>query len=272
MKENKSKATSVHDGHRQRFKDKVRKTGLSSLPLHEVLEYLLTYTIPRKDTNALAHELINKFGGFSNVFDAGYDELIKHNGVGKETALFLSTLPTFVELYKSNKAISNDLPLTSPENCVSYFRNHFEIHNEEHLYLLCLNRLNKVIKTVDITGTDDCSIQLRLLNIAKHIVNDNIYSLIICHTHPKGSLEPSEEDIYSTGLVMQACAVLGILFCDHIIFNETEHRSLVGAGDLDDLFKEITLKFPNLPRNLLRLQQKTNYKYTISKKEEPKDE
>ena len=56
-----------HAGHRQRLKDKVRINGLKSLSMHEVLELLLTYTIPQKDTNALAHELIDKYNGFSKL-------------------------------------------------------------------------------------------------------------------------------------------------------------------------------------------------------------
>ena len=93
----------MHGGHRQRLKDKVRQNGLTSLSLHEVLELILTYTIPQKDTNQLAHELIDTYGGFSKVLEADYYDLMKNKGVGEETALFLSMLPRLFDIFKEDK-------------------------------------------------------------------------------------------------------------------------------------------------------------------------
>ena len=53
-----------HDGHRDRMRERIEKSGISSLQNHEILEYLLYAFIPRKNTNDIAHALIDKFGSF----------------------------------------------------------------------------------------------------------------------------------------------------------------------------------------------------------------
>ena len=80
----------LHDGHRARKKEQFRRQGLDGFADHEVLELLLYYAIPRKDTNELAHRLLQKFGSLQNVFSAPLEELAKVDGVGESAALFLT--------------------------------------------------------------------------------------------------------------------------------------------------------------------------------------
>ena len=67
----------LHDGHRARKKEQFRRQGLDGFADHEVLELLLYYAIPRKDTNEIAHRLLQKFGSLQNVFSAPLEELAK---------------------------------------------------------------------------------------------------------------------------------------------------------------------------------------------------
>ena len=50
---------SVHSGHRRRVRERFLNEGLDSFPPHNVLELLLFYGLPQKDTNELAHRLID---------------------------------------------------------------------------------------------------------------------------------------------------------------------------------------------------------------------
>ena len=81
---------SIHDGHRQRLKDRFREEGLDHFQEHEVLELLLFYCIPRKDTNPIAHALIDRFGSLSQVLEAPPEELAKVPGMGESAAVFLN--------------------------------------------------------------------------------------------------------------------------------------------------------------------------------------
>lgn len=250
----------IHKGHRQRLKDKVRKNGLSSLSVHEVLELLLTYTIPQKDTNKLSHNLISEFGGIANVLDAGYLELKKAKGVGDETALFLSFLPSLFEIYKANKSDLPTLPVNTTERCVNYFRNNFEIRSNEYLYIVCLNRLSKVIKTIIIEGVNDNKIKIDIRDLTEKINSVNTYAVIMFHTHPHGECKPSVADLDATQNIMYVCGLLNILFCDHIILNEDKYLSLANAGYLDKMFDNVRIAFPNISHKHIRFQQTPQFK------------
>ena len=61
-------------GHRERLRQKLTEHGLDAFLPHEILELLLTYVIPRKDTKPIAWALLKKFGSLSGVLDARSEE------------------------------------------------------------------------------------------------------------------------------------------------------------------------------------------------------
>lgn len=71
------KSKNPHERHRERIRETFRKTGIENMPEHSVLELLLFYSVPRKDTNELAHRLIDTFGSLSRVLDAPYERLME---------------------------------------------------------------------------------------------------------------------------------------------------------------------------------------------------
>ena len=81
------KKTSLHDGHRDRLREKFIRHGLSSLEPHEVVELMLYAAVPRKDMNPLAHELLEGFGSFPALLDAPIEELMKYKGIGRGSAI-----------------------------------------------------------------------------------------------------------------------------------------------------------------------------------------
>ena len=250
----------IHKGHRQRLKDKVRKAGLSALSQHEVMELLLTYTIPQKDTNELAHKLILSSGGFASVFDSGYTQLKNQKGIGDETALFLSILPKVFELYKQDKNKVNQMVLRSPENCVSYFRKSFEVGKRENLYIVCLNSQNKVDSVIDLQGESDSKINIDSKNLISKLTSKSISAIVMYHTHPKGDPTPSVEDLDTTLSVMYICAMLDIMFYDHIIFTETKHLSLGSENYLDALYEKVYQTWPKFNSKCSQFFKRMNFK------------
>ncbi|MBQ3500307.1 MAG: hypothetical protein IJA70_02625, partial [Oscillospiraceae bacterium] len=93
-----------HDGHRKRLKARFMKTGLDDFEPHNILELLLFYSVPRKDTNPLAHRLVNRFGSLSGVFDAGPEELMKVDGITENTAVLISMIPQLARKYLEDKS------------------------------------------------------------------------------------------------------------------------------------------------------------------------
>ncbi|EKD28899.1 MAG: hypothetical protein ACD_79C00168G0002, partial [uncultured bacterium] len=81
-----------YKGHRKRIKEKYINNGLTGWHEYEILEYALTFAIPRKDTKPLAKTLLNEFKTINGVLDAGPDNLKHIKGISEHTALFLSFL------------------------------------------------------------------------------------------------------------------------------------------------------------------------------------
>ena len=79
-----------HGGHRDRLRERFIRDGLDGFEEHNILEMLLFYPIPQKDTNELAHALLDRFGSLESVFNATPEELMQIDGVGEHTARFLS--------------------------------------------------------------------------------------------------------------------------------------------------------------------------------------
>ena len=73
----------LHEGHRKRLRERAMKGIEENFQEHEILELLLSFVIARKDTNDLAHQLINTFGSLNNVLEAPYSSLISFDGLGR---------------------------------------------------------------------------------------------------------------------------------------------------------------------------------------------
>ena len=89
MAQNTTKENS-HSGHRVRLKQRFLSEGLDAFNEHQILELLLFYTIPLKDTNEIAHDLIKTFGSLSRVFDAHPKELQKVHGISEHSSTLIS--------------------------------------------------------------------------------------------------------------------------------------------------------------------------------------
>jgi len=79
----------IHDGHREKMRQRFLQGGLEHFADHEALELLLYYAIPRKDTNPIAHELMNRYGSLSAVLAAPVEDLQKTPGIGESAAVLL---------------------------------------------------------------------------------------------------------------------------------------------------------------------------------------
>lgn len=115
-----------HQGHRQRMRERVQNYGLDSLAEHEALEYVLYLTNAQKDTNGIAHDLIDRFGDFAAVLEASEEELCTVEGVGPATARMLHLLPEIQPLlwpqpyqhYPLHQNYGADGQLSDGEVCV----------------------------------------------------------------------------------------------------------------------------------------------------------
>ena len=133
-----AKESSPHTGHRQRMRARVEQYGLESLEPHEALEYVLYITNTRKDTNGLAHVLMDRFGDFAGVLDASEEDLLTVEGVGPSTARMLHLLPQ-VGRYYTQCAVNGKKCMKTTDQLVEYLMAQFAGTVQERALLTALD-------------------------------------------------------------------------------------------------------------------------------------
>ena len=217
---------SIHAGHRQRLRQRFKEMGLKGFADHEILELLLFYCISRRDTNAIAHKLIDRFGTFSQVLEAPVSELKKVEGIGEHTALFLSMLPEVMGRYWEKRLPQNEA-LTKISDYGRYIVPKFVSPRNEEVYLLCLDAKCMVLscRKVGEGGINATSISIR--KIVEVALMENATSVVLAHNHPSGIALPSHEDIVTTKAVATALRMVDVILSDHIIVADNDYVSLV---------------------------------------------
>lgn len=81
--------SNIHKDHRMRLKSQFLENGINSLTEVQILELLLFYSIPQKDTNPLAHKLLNQFSSIKGVLSAPIEELMGVVGIKQNSAALL---------------------------------------------------------------------------------------------------------------------------------------------------------------------------------------
>ena len=223
-------------GHRERIKEKFLKNGIDGFAEYEILELLLTYCIPRKDTKPIAKELLNKFKSLDNVFKADLDKLSAIDGLGKNSIAFLKLigdLPSIIykDELKNKKLIDKEtLKISNKDILLKYLRNKIGYEEIEKFYVLYLSSSNEVIEFEENSvGTlDRSSVYPR--EIYKKIINLNAKSIILAHNHPSDNITPSKCDIELTNEIAKGLKNFGALLIEHIIITKNSYFSFLEEG------------------------------------------
>ena len=219
----------LHRGHRERLKGRCLEEGLDAFDDHQVLELLLFYALPYRDTNEIAHRLLQYFGSFSGVLDADYHELCRIPGVGPNTAVLLCTLPEFFRRYQQDH-MGPKVSLQRVKDAGEYAVGLFIGCKYERFYLLCLDLQGKLIKAALLgEGTlDQVSVYPRIA--AETALRYRAEAVVLTHNHPTGSLQPSADDLQVTKRIALALSAIDIDVLDHIIVGGERYVSLADMG------------------------------------------
>ena len=223
-------------GHRERIKEKFLKNGIDGFAEYEILELLLTYCIPRKDTKPIAKELLNKFKSLDNVFKSDFDKLSAVDGLGKNSIAFLKLigdLPSIIykDELKNKKLIDREtLKILNKDILLNYLRNKIGYEEIEKFYVIYLSSSNEVIEFEENSvGTlDRSSVYPR--EIYKKIINLNAKSVILAHNHPSDNITPSKSDIELTNEIAKGLKNFGALLIEHIIITKNSYFSFLEEG------------------------------------------
>lgn len=219
----------IHEGHRKRMKERFMKSGLDDFAPHNVLEFLLFYSIPRGDTNPIAHRLIDAFGSLSGVFDATPEELMKVSGVGESTAILISMIPQMARKYLEDKADAVNV-VGGCGDIGAYLLPKFVGRTNEALMMVSIDNKNKVIScSVVAEGTVD-SAKVSRRKVMEEAMKVKATRVILAHNHPRGIAVPSAEDVAMTREIGRLFSQVGIELVDHIIIADDDYVSMAASG------------------------------------------
>ena len=220
---------SIHDGHRQRMRNRFQKEGLANFEPHEVLELLLYFSIPRSDTNEIAHNLIKRYKTVGRVLQASEKELQSFGGIGENTTFFLSLLNEANRYINAERTKDTEM-LYTVEDYGSYLLNLFKGVARETVYLLCLDAKSAVLGHYEICEGSVTSVNLPVREIVNIALNANAASVILAHNHPGGFAIPSHEDEQATQHLANVLRGIDVILADHIIFSENDYISMAQSS------------------------------------------
>ena len=206
----------MHKDHRKHTKDRFLSEGLDSFEPHNVLELLLFYSIPQKDTNETAHMLINRFGSLSAVFDAPYDDLLTVPGISEHSATLIKLIPAISRRYAMEKN-SKVTKLSSIEDIGKYLVARYLGVTEETVLLLLLDNKFGLIDCVKVHEGSVNSSAITMRKLIETALFKRASMVVLAHTHPPGVALPSSDDLFTTQQVKRAFDLVEIGMLAHII-------------------------------------------------------
>ena len=223
---------SIHDGHRERLKKQFLKVGLDAFAEVNVLEMLLFYCIPRRDTNPIAHALLSRFGSLTAVLEAPVEELVKVEGISENAAICLTFMTAVGRYYLVHKNTKETI-LESIEKCGRYLAPFFIGCRNETVYLLCLDAKCKVLCCRAISEGSVNAAGISVRKVIEVALASNATTVLLAHNHPSGLALPSAEDVQTTKRISAALRVVDVKLADHLIISDNDFVSLAQSGYYD---------------------------------------
>lgn len=231
MKEN------LHAGHRERMISKFLKAP-DMFSEHELLEILLFYALPRIDTNALAHRILNVFGSLEHVFNASPEHLKKIDGLGDRTIAQIIVLGQIIKQIEKAKKKDNKI-FKSPESIREELRSSFSDNSYEKFVMVLLDKRYRMINKISFTDENRSQVKADIPEIANAFEIYKPTFAVMAHNHPSYNAYPSKEDDYTTKKINVICEIYDVVLSDHMIFAGQDVFSYRMDGRLDE-FKQTT--------------------------------
>ena len=217
------------------MKELFLKTGLDSFSPHAVLELLLYYAIPQKDTNPIAHELIRRFGSISGVFDAPLEELLKVQGIGMSAAVFLKMIPQLCRVYEEDLDCGKKT-ICDYDEAGRLFVKKFIGRQNEVVMLMLLDSRERILYCDSVNEGSATAANIYIKTVVRLAVRYNAVYAILAHNHPSGECLPSKQDLDTTRWVFDALQTVEVRLIDHIIVGGNNYISIANSKILPELF------------------------------------
>ncbi len=230
------KKESVHKDHRKRLREKFINNS-DSLSEAELLELLLFYVIPRKNTSPIARGLLNSYGSINGVLTTKPEELKRVDGLGERSAAFL------VSIGKICDKLSNSKFYAAKHYSLATFKDlliqRYGDLEDEVFVAIYLTKSGKVMKIQEFSSNQSRQVTVPVQDLMESFALIKPYAVVIAHNHPNGIARPSLEDERTTNKLFMTFKLSGVLFYDHIIVTSCDIYSFRAQGALDFLERKL---------------------------------
>ncbi len=222
----KEKSTNIHRNHRQKVREKYYASGFRGMAAHNVLEMLLFFGIPYKDTNPIAHDLIDRFGSLPAVFEASRTDLLQIKGMTENAACLITMILPLYQKY-SQELLKRRPKFKNIDETAAFLRTlYLDNNNVERVYVLCFDANDTLITYRMIGEGDVSSSSFDMRKLASAVLETNAASVVLSHNHPHGIAVPSPQDGIATSSISILLRTLNVRFSDHIIVTDKNHFSM----------------------------------------------
>ena len=215
-------------GHRSRLRKRLLDAGPAGFHDYELIEYLLTLTIPRVDTKPLAKRLVHDFGGIGALLSASADAL-RREGL-KDSAIAALKIAEATALRLLESRVEGQPVLSSWDALGDYLHAQMAHRRTEEVRILFLNAKNVLIANEALWqgSVDEASVHVR--EVIARAIALGATALIIVHNHPSGDPSPSQQDIRLTRDLAEAGRHMKITVHDHVIVGAAGRTSMRAMG------------------------------------------
>ncbi|MDD5953311.1 MAG: DNA repair protein RadC [Oscillospiraceae bacterium] len=230
-------SSNPHKSHRERLRKRFLTDGIDKLEDHVKLELLLFYAIPQRDTNPIAHRLLERFGSISNVFDAPLEDLLKVEGIGQTSAVLLKMIPPLARVYIADKE-RDSIRLYSTKEIGKYLQQKYIGRSKEALSIVALDSKSRVVYCDVLLEGDIDAMPVYIKDVVSIAIRHNAAAIVMAHNHPSGNPMPSGEDLYTTWLVYRALDGIGVELRDHLVLTDNSFLSFRETGLMQKILQE----------------------------------
>lgn len=218
----------LHGGHRQRLKSRFLRDGIDGFEKHNMLELLLFYAIPQKDTNPIAHALLKRFGSLKGVFEASVEDLCTVDGVSEHTATLIKLVPSIWRV--SACEVNTTETYSSLSKVARLLVKRFSGVTVETTVLVMLDSAYHIIDIVKMNEGSVNQVPLDTRKLVELTLRANASMVVLAHNHPGGMPVASSEDYASTEKVAEALEAIKVTFLDHLIIAGERYEAILSKG------------------------------------------
>jgi len=215
-----------------RPREKLLKRGVMSLSDAEIIALLIGSGSRKESAVELGQKiLVDSQNNLNELGRHTVHDLQKYNGIGEAKAVIIVAA---MELGKRRKIseIIDKVQITSSRNVFERFHPYMQDLLHEEFWVVYMNRANKIVDEYRISEGGTSGTVVDVKKVIKRALEKNSSTIILCHNHPSGNIQPSKSDAQVTQKLKQAAQFMEMQLLDHLVIGQGKYFSFADEGEL----------------------------------------